>query len=624
MLTLDHSEKITALLTKALEPKTAKEATDQIEKLAKKPSFVLSLVSHACYHNDEYIRQLAGVLLKRFLKKTWNQINTETKRQTQEILLQRCLEDPSAQVQLTLSHVIGTVCRLTAKEWHESLFSFLATQLKEFSSITTKTACIYILVSITESIQFEHPEILDRYFDFAYESFLLGLQLEDTRPNTPCSLPVSSLKGLEALFLFVEDNKSRSHPFLQKLCTVLMTSLQQSVVHSRFDITELALEFLNDIAEFSWSLDAIASFIPDIVKLLVTLVSDAIIRSLHIANALRKQAVCFIDNASRHKPNIFVKTSLLDDIVTAVVPLACDERWKHVGTTTANPHVSDEQDKSSVSTTCNDFNDDYDDDDFNDDGEKALDADLPIACRFASQCLDALALNIPERAVFVKVYQTLTPYLQSTCTYQCRGAILLLGVLSEGCESILRKNLSVIVPAVLEAFSSTDTDLVSAAAIAWGEMSQYLQPEILKYYTVALNICVKLLQESLQVNVKVFGKICSGKTHSKIITLLIVFLATKLFCDNLTPQQIHPYVSSLVPLMLHALVYTSKDINVQKNCIECVGSIARASEKHVMSFFFVVDFLLFFFGISQDISVCINLIVYQICWFCNGNVKTIS
>ncbi|XP_055387843.1 uncharacterized protein LOC129616288 [Condylostylus longicornis] len=140
--------------------------------------------------------------------------------------------------------------------------------------------------------------------------------------------------------------------------------------------------------------------------------------------------------------------------------------------------------------------------------------------------------------------------------YEKRGALILLGIMSEGCEDIMRGRIEELLPPVLSAFSDQSPIAKTAAAVCLGQMAEYLQPEITQTHPMTMKVLLSAMLDP------------STRFRRKPV---------EIFSEHLEEFEIESYLSTLMPALLHVLT-TTKANAARENCIGAIGSAAQAAK----------------------------------------------
>lgn len=123
--------------------------------------------------------------------------------------------------------------------------------------------------------------------------------------------------------------------------------------------------------------------------------------------------------------------------------------------------------------------------------------------RAAAEVIDTLAMNLPKH-VFLPVSEFSSMHSQSTNLKFREASVTALGVISEGCFDLMKKDLDPVLNIVLEALKDPEQMVRGAASFAIGQFAEHLQPEILSHYQNVLPSLLNAIEDaSEEVKVKI-------------------------------------------------------------------------------------------------------------------------
>lgn len=123
--------------------------------------------------------------------------------------------------------------------------------------------------------------------------------------------------------------------------------------------------------------------------------------------------------------------------------------------------------------------------------------------RAAAEVIDTLAMNLPKH-VFLPVFEFASMLSQSTNLKFREASVTALGVISEGCFDLMKKDLDPVLKIVLEALKDPEQMVRGAASFAIGQFAEHLQPEILSHYQNVLPSLLNAIEDaSEEVKVKI-------------------------------------------------------------------------------------------------------------------------
>lgn len=271
---------------------------------------------------------------------------------------------------------------------------------------------------------------------------------------------LAALRGVSALASSAESKADYIR--LRWMIPSMVSVTREACADGKEDVVVFALEIFDDLAESS---DALSNEdLPEMIRFMLMIGGKD-----EISTGVREQAFNFIHSVGKQKPKVITKNDLVSDILKVVIPMA-------IG---ADP--------------------------------ECIDADELTPHRIAVQCVDSLSLNLPSRFVFEPVIKFLAPFINSSNPWEKRGALILIGIMSEGCEDVMRSGLDELLSPVLAAFSDPNPLVKSAAGVCLGQMAEYLQPEITQSHSMTMNVLLTAMVDPMTTaDENVQEKLCYG------------------------------------------------------------------------------------------------------------------
>lgn len=285
---------------------------------------------------------------------------------------------------------------------------------------------------------------------------LVGLQ-----DASSSAVRLAAMRGVSALAAAAETNADFVR--LRHLVPAMVAVTREACATHKEDIVVYALEIFDDMTECSDTLTS--ADLSDMIRFMLVIGGSS-----GLSTGVREQAFNFIHSVATQKPKVITKNGLVPEILKIVVPMALGPDPEGLGEEELTPH------------------------------------------RISAQCIDSLSLNLPSRFVFEPVIQCIAPYITSNNPHEKRGALTLLGIMSEGCEDIMRNRLDQLLPPVLSAFSDNNPLVKSAAAVCLGQFAEYLQPEITGSHAMAMNVLLTgMVDPATITDENVQEKLCYGR-----------------------------------------------------------------------------------------------------------------
>ncbi|KFG63705.1 HEAT repeat-containing protein [Toxoplasma gondii RUB] len=510
------------LLLASLDPAQVKPASEQLRTLLQQQQVeqrrlaYLLLAKQIVDGRQEEVRQLSAVLLRRKISKAMAVFDENQQKEFITSLVARFSQEPSASVRRAVVHLLASILRLATLQEakRRELFSALSHMAMQNPSPGTdpqqlqqQVAAVSTFVAVAEAC----PDELVDYFD----EFLTVFRHAFTCAAAGNELGTSALKGLRSLAEFAEEPDQQ-----KKVCALVPNVMQiiaAAVQANEEDVATTGIQLIDDLL----SNDNMAMKDGELLTVLDFLLKTVASRS-DVDAGLRQQALSCIQWAAKQKPRVLCKSpTVVPAILDVLVAMG------------AEPDVQGG-------------------------GPEDFEEDELTPHRIAAQCVDALAISLPSKYVFQPMLDRLTPFTQSTDILKKRAALVLLGIMSEGCEGVMRRKMKFFLPFVLESLRDQQPVIAASACICFGQFAEYLQPEIMLFQREALELLLLLLDNP------------SALVQQKACYALGVLF------ENMEAQDLEPVASEVVQRLVRTLHHTSCD-KVREVCISAIGSAAAAS-----------------------------------------------
>nr|CEL67374.1 TPA: importin, putative [Neospora caninum Liverpool] len=517
----DLQRQLEQLLLASLDPAQVKPASEQLRALlqqeheAQRRLAYLLLAKQIVDGCQEEVRQLSAVLLRRKISKAMAVFDENQQKEFITSLVARFSQEPSASVRRAVVHLLAAILRLATLQEakRRELFSALSHMAMQNPSgadpqqLQQQVAAVSTFVAVAEAC----PDELADYFD----EFLAVFRHAFTCAAAGNELGTSALKGLRSLAEFAEEPDQQ-----KKICALVPNVMQiiaAAVQANEEDVATTGIQLIDDLL----SNDNLAMKDAELLAVLDFLLKTVASRS-DVDAGIRQQALSCIQWAAKQKPRVLCKSpTAVPAILDVLVAMG------------AEPDIQGG-------------------------GPEDFEEDELTPHRIAAQCVDALAISLPSKYVFQPMLDRLTPFTQSPDVLKKRAALVLLGIMSEGCEGVMRRKMKFFLPFVLESLRDQQPIIAASACICFGQFAEYLQPEIMMFQREALELLLLLLDNP------------SALVQQKACYALGVLF------ENMEAQDLEPVASEVVQRLVRTLHQTSCD-KVREVCISAIGSAAAAS-----------------------------------------------
>ncbi|KAK1301371.1 hypothetical protein QJS10_CPB12g01703 [Acorus calamus] len=499
-----------------------RQAEDQIKRLAKDPQVIPALVHHLRTAKTPNVRQLSAVLLRKKITGHWAKLPHDVRHSVKSALIDSITLEHSPPVRRASANVVSIIAKYAVPggEWPE-LLPFLF-QCSQSAQEDHREVALILFSSLTETI----GHTFQPYF--AQLQSLLLKCLQDESSNR---VRVAALKAVGSFIEFINDG-AEVVKFREFIPSILNVS-RQCIANGEEDVAAIAFEIFDELIESP------APLLGDSVKSIVQF-SLEVCSNQKLEQNTRHQAVQIVSWLAKYKSTSLKKHKLVIPILQVMCPLLAE-------------------------TT--DGGDDFD-----------LAAD-----RAAAEVIDTMAVNLPKQ-VFSPVLEFASVSIQNVNPKYREASATALGVISEGCFSLIKDKLEVVLHIVLGALRDPEQMVRGAASFALGQFAEHLQPEIISHYGSVLPCILSALDDA------------SDEVKEKS------YYALAAFCENMG-EEILPYLDPLMARLLTALQNSPR--NLQETCMSAIGSIASAAEQAFLPYAeTVLELMKVFMVFTNDADLC--------------------
>lgn len=260
----------------------------------------------------------------------------------------------------------------------------------------------------------------------------------------------------------------------------------------------------------------------------------------NLENSTRDSAGMLIGELAEGKPTLMSKRGHIPEIVRCLLHI--------MAVCTDNAAGALLQDWEAEMRTGTEEDEEDDDEDF----------DGPSPQNIAQQLLDTLAMNIPPKAMYEPTMSLINEALSNPDPNIRKAGAAGLGVVVEGFQQSIRKQLPAIMPYVFQVLQDQAVPVRECACFLVGQLSEHCQPEILEYHSQVLPIMFYLLEDA---------------TMTVQLTSCHVL---ETFCENIEPDTLAPYLPHLMQKLMQ-LIHSPK-IHVQSMAIGAIMAIATGAQ----------------------------------------------
>eukprot|EP00898_Chlorokybus_atmophyticus_P005187 jgi/Chlat1/566/Chrsp103S01005 len=516
-----------------------KAAEERVKALAKDPAVVPALLQLASASHHDEVRQLAAVLLRKRISGLWSRLAPDLQQQVKAALLQRVAQEPSALVRKACADVVSAIAKHTvpANQWPELLpFLFQCSQSPQEEH---REVALVMFSSLTETI----GEHLRPHFTTLQQVFMHGLKDANQRVR------VAALKAVGALVNWVADDSDVV--LFRELIPAIVEVARHCMAIGEDDTAVHAFEIFLEFVESPTPL--IVPAIPSIVQFALETTAN---RGYELG--VRWQAIQVISWFVRYRSKALIRARLIPHILSVLCPMCAEP-----------------------------------------DTDVAEDQLAPQ--KFAAQVLDNMAIHLPHKHIFPPCATFAKQvFADSNSTAEQRtAAVLVLGVIAQGCAEAMSPHLEELLRIVLTGLQDASPLVRAEAGFSLGQFAEHLQPDILDHYQEILPrifsvlgdsspdvqekacyaldaICEELGEEVLPYIEPLIGKLLeilhSGKPEVKEIALSAIASTA-----SAAGELFQRYAGEVLPL-LSDLMRSEKDdlLRLRARATDCAGILAVA------------------------------------------------
>uniref|UniRef100_A0A383W429 Importin N-terminal domain-containing protein n=1 Tax=Tetradesmus obliquus TaxID=3088 RepID=A0A383W429_TETOB len=429
----DFEAILTALLS--TDNQVRKQAEEAVQNVASRPEVVAETLQHVQHAANPEVRQLAAVLLRKWVPRHWAKLPAEVKSGAQQVLLERIAHEPVHSVRRALADVVAATARLTVPEgqW-PGLMDFLH-QCSRADSADHREVGLLLFAALFETIG-DHlqPHV---------PAILQALAAGAGHPSA--AVQAAALSAVEPLLPFITD----AHvPAFHSLLGALLPCAHAALAAGNEELLVQLCQVLVEVAECPAPL--LQPCLQQVLEMCMTVATNK-----QFESDTRERALHLLHWMAKYKPKQLTRLKpLMRAIVDALCEMLCEPKPA-----------------------------DYDDA-----------QELPPQ-KAAAQALDVLAIAVASQHVFPAVWQFAQAAAASPDPNRRHAAMLGLAVMAEGCAEPLRKRLQTALPLVLSLLSDGSSEVRGAAAFALGQFSEYLVPDVMQHYKDVMPAVFRLLRD---------------------------------------------------------------------------------------------------------------------------------
>jgi hypothetical protein len=484
-------EGLTEALT-ALVSGQSNEVVQQVQRFlgeaAKSPTFVVHLATLLTTSPAAPVRHLAAILLRKKITSHWQRTDAAFRDGLKAALLGVLVGDPELAVRRSAGHLVAVIAKHTVPQgkWPE-LLPFLHERCqREGNDPRVRVAALDVFAAMADSVS----EALAAHATGIAGIFLSALSDADEGVRR------AGLRAFGATVpAFVgEATLDAFAPLVPPVLEVIA----QCVASGDDDVALEGLEVLHELLNSAGPL--MRQYVPGLIEM-----SLQVGTRRDVAIQTRERFLATIEVIAEFR-NADLRRLCKQGAVEMIVRAAF--------TLLVEPPVNEEFDAPATVAGPAPGDDDN------------VDGDDLEAYHIGTRILSSIANELPSRYVYPIVAEAARVCLASGDMPSARAGLLALGVISEGCEELIKPDLAQVLPAVFSASAAPSTAVREAAVTCLALMAESLVPEVLSFHEqilpFLLSTCVffVLLVEGVFL---VEGRIVGGVFFVLFLFLFFVF-----------------------------------------------------------------------------------------------------
>ncbi|KAG5193038.1 armadillo-type protein [Tribonema minus] len=196
----------------------------------------------------------------------------------------------------------------------------------------------------------------------------------------------------------------------------------------------------------------------------------------------------------------------------------------------------------------------------------------------AQAALDQLALYLPGRFIFPPAMELCGQCFDSPDPHTRKAGVAVMGVITEGCNELIRMNLDQILPKILHAAVDPEPAVRECACFCLGQLSEHCQPDILEYHAEILPVMCMLLDDATDNEILpvVFMLLDDATDNVKGVSCYVL----EMFCENLQPDTVLPFLEPLMQRLVQMLQTPKRAVQeMSEMSVAAIAATAIAAEK---------------------------------------------
>jgi hypothetical protein len=290
------------VILKPIDTNAVQESTEILTQSFKSAECVPLLMQLMINEEDQALRQIACIYLRRFLSKLWAKLDKQIQNEVKVALLERFKIDPIPIIKRSIAGVIGSISKILIpnKEWNE-LFEFVL-QHSQSDSVADQEIALLLLSVLVE---YFGKEEIKAHFDNI--SIILQGSLKSEHESI-VDFGISCIKNFAKATNNVKVLKS-----IQKMIPDILSRLSED----NEDRIQAVFDCLLSLVEYKGLLT------PHIINIIYGAIKIAANEDYHIHT--RERAIVFFEFAPiKHFKTFKSNKKLLNTVIETLMRIACE------------------------------------------------------------------------------------------------------------------------------------------------------------------------------------------------------------------------------------------------------------------------------------------------------------
>lgn len=499
-----------------------KQASAKLQKdFYKNPLAIPSLFHILQNAQDDEIKQLASVEVRKLVSNDWEKVDASLKPAIRDSILKHTFQQPNKRVRNSGARVVAAIGEIDLQngEW-PTLLSTLSEAIQG-SDVQVKEVGVYTLLTLLET---QTPALIPQVDNFLtlFSALLRDPSSKEVRVNSVCALDVISQ--------FLEEDAETDAALCEKFkaCIPGMVEVLKEVISS--DDSELAKQVFN---VFNSLIFLDSKLIGDQLAALVQLITE-MVTNTQLDEEYRAFGLQFLISCVSLRKSKISSNKLGPQITLVALKIASEE--------------IDIQDELETEDEENE----------NEENEPST---------LALRLLAVLSGELPPSQVITPIFEALPSMLSSANQFERRAGLLSVGVSSAGAPDYISNHIQKIVPAVVNGLKDSEMIVRVAALRTLSQLTSELQDVVAEYHEELLPLIIDIIDSAS--SVKAYKYACYA------LDGLIEFMSH---------EAMGKYIEPLMNKLFHMLQQAHSS-SLKSAIVSAIGSTAFAAGKAFTPFF---------------------------------------